>query len=141
MWFTPVTMKKGRPGVVLHALVAPARRGQAAEIVFAGTSTFGLRVTPVRRLLLDERREKVEVAGLTVRVRLGFLGGELVTAAPEYEDCRAVATRTGPPAARRLPRGGGGREGARRLRLSALAAAVLPANTRFFGRRAKFAQV
>ncbi len=97
VWFTPVTMKKGRPGVVLHTLVAPARRGQAAEIVFAGTSTFGLRVTPVRRLLLDERREKVEVAGLTVRVRLGFLGGELVTAAPEYEDCRAVATRTGRP--------------------------------------------
>ena len=31
-------------------------------------------------------------------VRLGFLGGRLVTASPEYEDCRRVAARTGRPA-------------------------------------------
>jgi uncharacterized protein (DUF111 family) len=49
-------------------------------------------------LLLDERHETVEVEGEAVGVRLGFLGGRLITASPEYEDCRRVAGRVGRPA-------------------------------------------
>ncbi len=98
VWSTPATMKKSRPGTVLHVLARPAARAALAEIVFRETSTFGLRVTPVRRLLLDERHATVEVAGETVRVRLGYLGERLVTASPEYEDCRRAAARAGRPA-------------------------------------------
>ena len=98
VWSTPATMKKSRPGTVLHVLARPALRAALAEIAFAETSTFGLRVAPVRRLLLDERHATVTVAGESVRVRLGFLGERLVTASPEYEDCRRVAQRVGRPA-------------------------------------------
>jgi uncharacterized protein (TIGR00299 family) protein len=98
VWSTPATMKKSRPGVVLHVLARPAQRAALAEIAFAETSTFGLRVTAVRRLLLNERRATVTVAGEAVRVRLGFLGERLVTASPEYEDCRRAAERAGRPA-------------------------------------------
>jgi pyridinium-3,5-bisthiocarboxylic acid mononucleotide nickel chelatase len=97
VWSTPATMKKSRPGVVLHVLARPADRAALAEIAFTETSTFGLRVTAVRRLLLDERRATVTVAGEAVRVRLGFLGERLVTASPEYEDCRRAAARAGRP--------------------------------------------
>ena len=98
VWSTAAVMKKGRPGTVLHVLARPAQRAALAALAFRETSTFGLRVTPVRRLLLDERRETVEVEGEAVAVRLGFLGGRLVTASPEYEDCRRVAARVGRPA-------------------------------------------
>jgi len=33
-----------------------------------------------------------------VRVKVGRLGSEIVTAAPEYEDCRELARATGAPA-------------------------------------------
>ena len=114
VWATPATMKKSRAGVVLHVLARPAQRAALAEIAFAETSTFGLRVTAVRRLLLDERRVTVTVAGEAVRVRLGYLGERLVTASPEYEDCRRAAERAGRPAkdlydeARAAARGLGG---------------------------------
>ena len=98
VWSTPATMKKSRPGTVLHVLARPTQRAALAEIAFRETTTFGLRVLPVRRLLLDERRATVEIAGEAVRVRLGFLGDRLVTASPEYEDCRRAAARAGRPA-------------------------------------------
>ncbi len=98
VWSTPATMKKSRPGVVLHVLARPAQRAALAEIAFAETSTFGLRVSAVRRLLLDQRRATVTVAGEAVRVRLGYLAERLVTASPEYEDCRRAAERVGRPA-------------------------------------------
>ena len=99
VWFTPALMKKGRPGQVLHVLVRASERSRLAEVVFRETTTFGLRVLPVERVLLEERREAVEVADASIRVRLGFLSGRLVTASPEFEDCRRAAAATGVPAA------------------------------------------
>jgi hypothetical protein len=98
VWSTPATMKKSRAGAVLHVLARPAQRAALAAVAFRETSTFGLRVLPARRLLLDERRATVTVAGEDVGVRLGFLDGRLVTASPEYEDCRRAAARAGRPA-------------------------------------------
>lgn len=98
VWLTAAVMKKGRPGVVMHVLAAAGDENRLADVVFAETSTFGLRVVPVGRIYLDERRESVDVGGETVAVRLGFLHGRLVTASPEFEDCRRAAAATGRPA-------------------------------------------
>ena len=95
VWFTNALMKKGRPGVVLHALVRGGERDAVAAAIFRETSTFGIRVQAVERLYLDERRETIAVGGHDVRVRLGYLDGRLVTAAPEYEDCAAAARAAG----------------------------------------------
>jgi uncharacterized protein (TIGR00299 family) protein len=97
VWFTPALMKKGRPGHVLHVLARSAERTAVAELLMRETTTFGLRVLPVERVVLDERREEVEAAGSRVSVRLGYLAGRLVTASPEFEDCRRVAEQTGRP--------------------------------------------
>jgi pyridinium-3,5-bisthiocarboxylic acid mononucleotide nickel chelatase len=97
VWLTPALMKKGRPGHVLHVLARSAERSAMAELLLRETTTFGLRVLPVERMLLDERRENVEAAGGTVRVRLGYLAGRLVTASPEFEDCRRAAEQTHRP--------------------------------------------
>ncbi len=95
VWVTPALMKKGRPGVVLYVLAAARDEERLAEVVFRETTTFGVRISPVRRRYLDERRERVAVRGGEVAVRLGFLHGHLVTASPEYEDVRRVAAAAG----------------------------------------------
>jgi uncharacterized protein (DUF111 family) len=84
--------------VVLHVLAESAERQRLADVLFGETSTFGVRVLPVGRIYADERRESVTIGKLRVGVRLGFVGGRLVTVSPEYEDVRRVAAAVGRPA-------------------------------------------
>ena len=95
VWVTPVQMKKGRPGIVLSALTRVADERAVAQAILRETTSLGLRVSTVRRWELDRRSVTVEVDGEPVRVKLGFLEGEMVNAAPEHDDCLAVARRTG----------------------------------------------
>lgn len=97
VWMSPAFMKKGRPGVVLHVLAAAADRERLAGLVFAETSTFGVRVLPVGRLYAEESRERVTIGGQEVGVRLGYASGRLVTVSPEFEDVRRVAAAVGRP--------------------------------------------
>jgi uncharacterized protein (DUF111 family) len=97
VWMTPALMKKGRPGTVLHVLAAANERERLAGVIFAETTTFGLRVLPVGRLYAEERRETVRIAGHDIGVRLGYAQGRLATVSPEYEDCRRAAAELGRP--------------------------------------------
>jgi uncharacterized protein (TIGR00299 family) protein len=98
VWGTPAYMKKGRPGMVLHVLAAAAACDRLAAVLFAETSTFGLRVLPVGRMYADERRATVTIAGKDIAVRMAFVDGRLVTVSPEFDDVRAVAGAVGRPA-------------------------------------------
>ena len=98
VWMTQALMKKGRPGVVLHVLAPAAERESLADVVFAETTTFGLRVVPCDRMYTEERRESVKIGKLKVGVRLSFVGGRLASVSPEYEDVRRVAAAVGRPA-------------------------------------------
>jgi hypothetical protein len=95
VWLTPVTMKKGRPGVVLGCLAEEAALAAIEEAVFRETTTFGLRRWRVERSKLD--REHVEVATPlgTVRIKVGRRSGRIVTAMPEYDDCVRLAEARG----------------------------------------------
>ena len=85
-------MKKGRPGCVLHVLALSVDRQRLADLVFAETSSFGLRVLPVEAgPYADQRRERVHVDGCEIAVRLADVAGRLVTVSPEYEDVRRAA--------------------------------------------------
>jgi pyridinium-3,5-bisthiocarboxylic acid mononucleotide nickel chelatase len=87
---TPTIMKKGRPAVTLGIIVEAARRDEIARVLFAETSTIGLRFHPVFRLKL--KRETCEVATQWGPVRVKISRGDgAVTVAPEYEDCRRLA--------------------------------------------------
>ena len=57
VWFTPIQMKKNRPGVLLAVLAEPARVEELADIIFRETSAFGLRTEQVVRLKLERRFE------------------------------------------------------------------------------------
>lgn len=97
VWTTPVTMKKGRPGLVLSALARPDNEAAVARVILQHTSALGVRVAPLRRYELDREQRTVEVDGHSVRVKVGLLEGAIVNLAPEHDDCAAVARVTGSP--------------------------------------------
>lgn len=96
-WVVPVTMKKGRPGWVLHVLGAPESERALVEIVFQETTTLGMRVRPARRWTLEREWVTVAANGGAVRVKVGRMGGRITNVAPEYEDCRKAAVASGLP--------------------------------------------
>jgi len=94
-FLVPVVMKKSRPAIMLRVLAAPADRDRLAGIVFAETSTIGLRYTTWARLVLPREERTVETLYGTVRVKIARAPDGTVNVAPEFEDCRRLATERG----------------------------------------------
>jgi pyridinium-3,5-bisthiocarboxylic acid mononucleotide nickel chelatase len=97
VWLVPAVGKRGRPATVLTVLAAPEREAGVRDVIVAETSTLGLRVTPVRKWMLSREWITVEVEGRPVRVKVATERGRVRNAAPEYQDCAAVARATGLP--------------------------------------------
>jgi uncharacterized protein (TIGR00299 family) protein len=97
VWYTPVHMKKGRPGITLSVLCPPGTDAAARELLWRETSTLGVRGVPVRKWMLERRVIEVELPGGKVRVKLGLDGGRVVNVAPEFADCARLAGETGRP--------------------------------------------
>ena len=88
-------MKKGRPGHLLTVLALPADAEKLASIVLRETTAFGLRMERVERRTLRREEKTVQTAHGPVRVKLGYLGDQLVQIHPEDGDCRRLATAAG----------------------------------------------
>jgi len=97
VWAIPVTMKKGRPGLVVGALADAARRDAVALALLAETTTIGVRAFPVERLELERTLVPVETEYGSVRMKVGTLAGAAIGVHPEYEDCLARAKERGVP--------------------------------------------
>ncbi len=91
VWHTPIQMKKNRPGVLLSALGPAALESRLAEVFLRDTPTLGVRVRPVGRYVADRDVVTVETEYGPMRVKRKWLAGEVVSAAPEYEDVAAAA--------------------------------------------------
>jgi uncharacterized protein (DUF111 family) len=95
-WAVPATMKKGRPGVVLSLLAAPADAEALEAPLFRETPTLGVRRRTVARSVLARTSVPVSTpyGPVHVKVRAAPDGDE---GTPEYEECRAAAARAGVP--------------------------------------------
>ena len=91
VWFTPVIMKKGRPGTVLSVLADAACADSLRERIFRSTTSFGIRYYPVQRETLARRFENVRTQWGDVPVKIGTLHGEDITASPEHDACAILA--------------------------------------------------
>jgi len=98
-WLTPILMKKSRPAHTLHVLADPAAAPSLARVVFAETSTIGLRTVPVDKVALPREIAAVDVDGQRVRVKLARLDGRVINASVEYDDVAAAAAALARPAA------------------------------------------
>ncbi len=89
-WVTPVTMKKGRPGHVLHVLTDATRLAELRAVVERATGTMGVRATAVGRWPAARRLGRVVVDGMTIQMKV--TDGR---AKPEFDDVALVAAKTG----------------------------------------------
>jgi uncharacterized protein (DUF111 family) len=85
--FTPIQMKKNRPGSKLTVVTTPELREALAEIVLRETSSLGVRMYSAERRVQSRRIQHVETPYGAVRMKIAQTGA----AAPEYEDCRQLA--------------------------------------------------
>jgi len=96
-WLTPVLMKKGRPAHTLSVLTPVGAADAVRRVVFTESSTIGLREHAVTKTALARETRTVDVDGMTVRVKVALLDGELVNVAPEFDDVAAAAAALGRP--------------------------------------------
>ena len=97
VWWTPVTMKRSRPAVILSALAPAAALERVAEVILRETTSIGLRFDAVERRTLDRRVEMVETPYGPVAVKVASRQGKVWNVAPEHQSCRDVARARGVP--------------------------------------------
>jgi pyridinium-3,5-bisthiocarboxylic acid mononucleotide nickel chelatase len=88
-----IQMKKNRPGTLLRVIAKPEDREKLAAVMFAETSTLGLRIHAAERRVKERHSVEVETAHGKVRIKIAGDG----SFAPEYEDCRGLARAAGVP--------------------------------------------
>jgi uncharacterized protein (TIGR00299 family) protein len=89
---TPIQMKKSRPGSLLTILAKPEDAAKLTEIVFAETTTLGVRRREEQRQILARKWTTVPTRFGDVRIKIASLNGTVTSYAPEYEDCRRLAS-------------------------------------------------
>ncbi len=91
VYLSAVQMKKNRPGTLLTILAKPEQRQQLAAIVFRESTTIGIRFYEMLRERLDRETVSVDTSLGPVRFKVARLGGEVVNASPEFDDCIALS--------------------------------------------------
>ncbi|MGA2005187.1 MAG: nickel pincer cofactor biosynthesis protein LarC [Terriglobales bacterium] len=89
----PVQMKKNRPGALLTVLAKPDDADRLTKLIFAETSTLGVRRRDEQRRILSRRWETVDTSWGPVRIKIAKMNGTVSNYAPEFEDCRALAEK------------------------------------------------
>ena len=89
-WVSPVTMKKGRPGHVLHVLADVTRSAVLRAEIQRVTGTMGIRATSIERWPVTRQLGQVTVDGITIRMKV--TGGR---AKAEFDDVALAAAKTG----------------------------------------------
>jgi pyridinium-3,5-bisthiocarboxylic acid mononucleotide nickel chelatase len=96
--FSPLQMKKNRPGVLVRVLARPRDGQRLAEMLLEHTSALGARLSTLERIIARRSERLVSTPWGEVRVKVKHFGSRDVLA-PEYEDCARVARAAGVPLA------------------------------------------
>ena len=96
-YFTPVQMKKNRPGVLLSVLCERDHKEPLMNLLFTETTTLGVRSYEVKRRALRRSVVRVETQYGPISVKVAHLNGRVVNEMPEFEDVRAAAAKAGVP--------------------------------------------
>ena len=96
-FFTPVQMKKNRPGVLLSVLCGAGEKEAVMRLLFTETTTLGVRSYEVSRRALSRSVVQVETQYGPIDVKVAHLDGRVVNEMPEFEQCREAAARSQVP--------------------------------------------
>jgi uncharacterized protein (TIGR00299 family) protein len=97
VYFTPLVMKKSRPGTLVSMLCRRPQLEELAGILLLESGSLGCRYHLAARFEAERDSLEVETAFGKVRIKRGRLAGRTLAAAPEYEDCRRLALAAGVP--------------------------------------------
>jgi hypothetical protein len=97
VYTTPVQMKKNRPGTLLTVLCKPLDTNALMSLIFAETTTFGVRTYRAQRRVLPREWVNVGTEFGEVRIKVSRANGRILHVAPEFEDCRKLAVEKNVP--------------------------------------------
>jgi hypothetical protein len=97
VWWTPITMKKGRPALMMSALATAETRRAVAAAILRETTTIGVRYGARERTILARSTREVATPYGAIPMKVAMEGDTIVNAAPEFEACAAAARLHGVP--------------------------------------------
>ncbi len=96
VFYTPVQMKKNRPGVLLTLLCEPADRRRLSSLIFRETTTFGIRYRTEQRDVLERAHVTVLTPYGEIRIKIGrSMEDDAANGTPEFADCAQAAKQHG----------------------------------------------
>ncbi|MFN3531295.1 MAG: nickel pincer cofactor biosynthesis protein LarC [Candidatus Brocadia sp.] len=97
VYFTPIQMKKGRPGTIISIIVSELNLPSVESVLFNQTTTFGIRKYKVIRKVLTREFKELDSPLGKIKIKIGTFDGDIKNISPEYEDCKRVAEEKGIP--------------------------------------------
>jgi hypothetical protein len=98
VFYTPIQMKKNRPGTLLTVIAAPQAREMFTGTIFRETTTIGVRYREMTRECLERQTVTVRTPLGDVRIKVASRNGQVLNASPEFEDCARLASEHNVPA-------------------------------------------
>ena len=97
VFMTPVFMRKNRPGTILSVLTTQEKLDEILSVMFAETTTLGVRLHRLERKKLSREVVSVKTRFGEVEVKIAKIGDQVKNIAPEYESCKEIAVKRGIP--------------------------------------------
>ncbi|MCF3944236.1 nickel insertion protein [Oceanobacillus alkalisoli] len=91
--YSPIYMKKNRPGILLQLLCSEEKLEKMKEILLTETTTLGIRYYPITVHRMERQFIKVETEWGPITVKQGLRNGEVFQSSPEYEECKEIAEK------------------------------------------------
>jgi pyridinium-3,5-bisthiocarboxylic acid mononucleotide nickel chelatase len=95
--YIPMQMKKNRPAVMVSVICPPEKGEALAQVMLRETSTLGVRMQQMQRLKAQRFQERIETPLGSMLVKVKRLGTQVLSAAPEYEECERIARERNMP--------------------------------------------
>jgi pyridinium-3,5-bisthiocarboxylic acid mononucleotide nickel chelatase len=95
VFYAPVQMKKNRPGTLITVIARPHQREAMSGLLFAETTTIGVRHQELERDCLEREVRRIETPLGGIRFKIASRDGRIMNVSPEFDDCAAVAAAHG----------------------------------------------
>jgi len=89
--YTPIMMKKNRPGTLLSVILPLHLREEIAALIFRETTTLGVRYYITNRITLQREYTTVNTRYGPITIKVARLGEDVLSYTPEYEECKRIA--------------------------------------------------
>ena len=97
VYYTPIYMKKNRPGIVVNITVASEKEETVKEVMFSETTTIGIRKINIDRTELERRFVKANTPLGDISCKVCSYKGKVVNVTPEYEEVKEAAQENNIP--------------------------------------------